>query len=320
MYYLLRINERFIIKINIVPYCIFYYICNKIIYMDYIDKKIIELNNKQLSVAEISKILKKGETTIRRREKSLGIIRTFKPINKVNSTELTYYHSLGMNDAVIAKKLKVSRETVVKYRNKLGLNANKGVFYEKTQLTFEEEQIILGGLLGDLHLSKSDKDSHYRGMFAHCLEQSSFVDYKYNFLSRFCREPYNSSSIDRRSGKRYYRRNCIIYTNPVFNFYGENFYINKIKVVPEKLIQKLEPLGLAIWFMDDGSKCNAGYYLHTNGFDLYSIEILRKLLLEKFNVKTNIHKGNILYIPKESRNTFRILIEPFIINSMKYKL
>ena len=37
----------------------------------------------------------------------------------------------------------------------------------------------------------------------------------------------------------------------------------------------LSPLALAIWYMDDGSKNNYSYYLHTEGFTVDDVNFLR---------------------------------------------
>ena len=149
--------------------------------------------------------------------------------NKFKIEDLIYYHTLGMNDKVISEKLSVSRDTIVKHRNRINLKPNKGVWYEKVKLNFEEEQVLIGGLLGDCHLVIGKNSNHASGMFAHSLSQSDYVDYKYSFLKRFCREPFNTNRIDKRNSKEYSRRDCIIYTNPVFDIYYNCFYQNKVQ-------------------------------------------------------------------------------------------
>ena len=75
--------------------------------------------------------------------------------------------------------------------------------------------------------------------------------------------------------------------------------------------------------MDDGSKNNCSYCLHTEGFVTEDIEFLRKVLYSKFKINTKIHKNSgkeLIYISANSRNRFTELITPYICDSMKYKL
>jgi hypothetical protein len=56
------------------------------------------------------------------------------------------------------------------------------------------------------------------------------------------------------------------------------FYQNKIKVVPNLTFLKefCTPLTLAIWFMDQGGKCNkADVLFHTNCFLKEEVQILQ---------------------------------------------
>jgi len=75
--------------------------------------------------------------------------------------------------------------------------------------------------------------------------------------------------------------------------------------------------------MDDGSKNNCSYYLHTEGFTIEDVNFLRSLLLDKYNIKTALHivrEHPTIYISGYSRETFTSLILPYICDSMKYKL
>ena len=75
--------------------------------------------------------------------------------------------------------------------------------------------------------------------------------------------------------------------------------------------------------MDDGSKNNCSYYLHTESFTIEDINFLQKLLYDKFNIKTSIHinrKMPLIYIKAESRELFTEIVKPYICESMKYKL
>ena len=57
-----------------------------------------------------------------------------------------------------------------------------------------------------------------------------------------------------------------------------------------------------------------------NKKEVYSDEYLTLFLKDKFNIASNIHRGNKVYILKESCDKFQRLIEPYIQEDLKYKL
>ena len=77
--------------------------------------------------------------------------------------------------------------------------------------------------------------------------------------------------------------------------------------------------------MDDGSynKSRGDYYLHTQGFSLKDVELLRKALNTKHQIKSNIHKDRSsykLYILKESNEILKKTIIKYILPCFIYKL
>lgn len=72
--------------------------------------------------------------------------------------------------------------------------------------------------------------------------------------------------------------------------------------------------------MDDG--CNTGT-IATNGFSEKEVDLLIKWLFNKFNIISTKQKNvcnYVLHISSKSRVHFELLIAPYIIPSMKYKL
>jgi len=105
---------------------------------------------------------------------------------------------------------------------------------------------------------------------------------------------------------------------------GKLFYRNRQKIVPQEIISLLEPISLAVWFMDDGSRHGGGGYLiNTQGFTYDECKILKNALNEKFNLDTTLHKdhnGWRLYIRVSSAEKFRQIVKSFLSNIFMYKL
>ena len=85
----------------------------------------------------------------------------------------------------------------------------------------------------------------------------------------------------------------------------------------------IDPVVLAIWYMDDGSKCrDSDIYLNTQQFSISDQKILLSKLRD-LHVSARLNKDKKYYrirIMKQSVETFMKIIDSHIVPSMKYKL
>lgn len=196
------------------------------------------------------------------------------------------------------------------------------------KITKEQQQIIIGLLLGDGYLESQNKGRTYRLGIIHSIKQKEYVEWLYQKLKNWC-----TSGVkiwERRDGKKFVGFRTV--SSGSFRFYAHQFYDKNTnqKKVPKLIHKWLTPLAMAIWFMDDGSmksKNHKTYLFHTDGFKREDVLKLQEALWRNYQIKTAIHKqrrkGKIyyrLYILSESAEKFKKLIEPFIHSSMKYKL
>lgn len=75
--------------------------------------------------------------------------------------------------------------------------------------------------------------------------------------------------------------------------------------------------------MDDGGYHVSGLIIHTNSFTKKDVELLQFVLLNKFNIKTNIwqkYNNYVLYVPASQLPTLRNLVLPYFHSSIKYKV
>lgn len=80
------------------------------------------------------------------------------------------------------------------------------------------------------------------------------------------------------------------HVNQALNKYRDVWYPNGKKIVPS-MVYDLNPLGLAVWFMDDGSyhKGTSNYYFATDGFSLSDMTVLVDMLKMNFSISATIH-------------------------------
>jgi len=186
------------------------------------------------------------------------------------------------------------------------------------KLTQTQKSVIIGSILGDgyLRIVPDRKDAFLE--INHSLKAKDYVDWKYSVLKNLVKSP-PKQRVNGKKWKIAYR----FYTkqNSELTDLLKKFYRNGKKTIPKDL--ELDPLMLAVWFMDDGSKTKkSDVYLNTQQF---SFKDQRRLLylLRKLGLRARLNKDKKYYrirFLKESVKKLNELISPHIIPSMRYKL
>ena len=186
-----------------------------------------------------------------------------------------------------------------------------------------QKQIMLGSLLGDGNLTYR-KDKTYVYNEAHSLKQEKYLLWKNKYLGFNIYK--KAEKIVMHKGSKFFRD------------YHDLFYPNGKKIVTREILNKLEPLGLTIWFMDDGNYNYDNYNirLYTYNFKLKGNLLIKTWLENKFKINSkirkykskmkynNYYKTNNTYFfiefnSKESKKFIK-LMKPFILSSMRYKI
>jgi recombination protein RecA len=178
----------------------------------------------------------------------------------------------------------------------------------------------------------------------HEAPKEDYLAWKASILAGFCRtkykkyhhpdgkgfvtEPYDT--VKMRSGP-----------HPLYGSLWKRFYYDSRKTFDEHLIDSLSPLGLAIWFMDDGSLAYKGrtktaekkqiaakcwqVTFATHCFSKVENEALCRLLHKKFGLVLTVQKQNSYWyiaLSAKSQQLFWSLVAPYIaqVPSMHYKL
>lgn len=200
-------------------------------------------------------------------------------------------------------------------------------------LTPDEEAILIGGLLGDEILIKRGNSFRYRVL--HGIHQKQYVDWKHSKLIRICQTtatPHECSPT--REGHRRYE----FYTSSglYLKELHERFYEKqpngrwKKKISPELVNSfSLNPLMVAVWWLDDGSvrnDCYAGR-INAQGFSREEQNLLC-IYLNRFGIEAHIvtytYSSGQFYIsiPAHTFGYLADLIEPIVreVPAMEYKL
>jgi len=184
-------------------------------------------------------------------------------------------------------------------------------------LTQLQLSVIIGSILGDGYVRIINGRKNAFLEINHSLKAKEYVDWKYSILKNICVSGPKERIIDeRRMAYRFYTKQHGEISNLL-----EKFYKNGKKIIPPSL--KLDPIILAVWFMDDGSKSRQhDVYLNTQQFAMNDQKtILAKL--RELGIKARLNKDKKYYrvrLLKESIPLMNKIIYPFVVSPMKYKL
>lgn len=184
-------------------------------------------------------------------------------------------------------------------------------------LTQLQRSIIIGTILGDGYVRIVSGKKNALLEINHSFSQKEYVDWKYEMLESLCKSgPVARKGNGTRIAYRFNTRQNPEMTELHMSFYGE-----RRKSIPSNL--RLDPIMLAVWFMDDGSKCSEdNVYLNTQQFAMSDQKRCQELLLE-MGIETTLNRDKEYWrvrIRKSSLPLFWETISPYIIPSMSYKL
>lgn len=225
----------------------------------------------------------------------------------------------GKTDREIAEKFGFNRSTIGLLRRKYKIKtkfSDKKSSNNELFLTQEQKEIILGIILGDGYINKQGnlKVSHSKKQFAYIY----WLHHKLSPLTFSLKENIKTNSFS--------------FTTKSLDFLKQlrkELYVNGKKKITKKILEKLTPLSLAVWFMDDGSinESKSNNTLHTEEFAYEDKILIKEYFKKKWDIaceiKKYINKKNIYYNNFfNAENSFKLaqLIKYHLVPSMLYKI
>lgn len=198
-------------------------------------------------------------------------------------------------------------------------------YKSKLKLSRKQRDILVGLMLGDGHLETQNQGKTYRLKIEYAAAKSDYCQQIYEIFQEWVLTPPKPRS---KNSSGHLSQNIAFSTlsHGAFRFYAQQFYLDGRKVVPSRIKKLLTPIGLAYWFMDDGSiksKHSKGVILNTQGFNKREVMALAELLESKFQLLASERRqkdGYQIYISGRSYERFVATVGDLIHPSMKYKL
>ena len=193
-----------------------------------------------------------------------------------------------------------------------------------------EEEIrgaVIGMVLGDGHLNLSQRSTNAHMDFAHCAKQREYAEWKAKILENLTSVRV-VDGISKSKGIEYPNVRVLSKTHPLYTHLWKRFYHNGRKTVDRFLMNCLTPLGLALWYQDDGHLKNHEEYLtpvlETNSFNVAEHEIMTKALADNFHLEFRANHLNAKYLMlrlrRKDRERFFDIIREHVHPTMIYKI
>ncbi len=191
-------------------------------------------------------------------------------------------------------------------------------------------EVILGGLMGDGALSRSQGLHAARYRFCHSAKQAEYCDWKGSLLANIGK----SRSVRSSDGVVSYDSTPL----PELAELRQAVYLDGKKVLSEDYLKQVTPLSLAIWYMDDGSFANRSKGLQErtkdgSGRSMICVEAMEPTtrtrlvayLADTWGINAKLvisgaRKKAVLVFSKDETAKLHALIAPFVHPSMQYKL
>jgi DNA-directed RNA polymerase beta subunit len=199
------------------------------------------------------------------------------------------------------------------------------------ELSYSQQQILFGGLLGDGTVSK-----HGYLAMGHGLPQREYLEWKAGVFSDLL----DSAGVHEHTVESFgvQRTGVRCRTRAHAGFYEayDRFYAGGPKKVSADVLQDIDELGLAVWYFDDGSvtehkdKNTLYVTLHTQGFDYTSVCALQTWMQSRWGLVCSIGRDKNKYSGKPYGWFLRLcgpaaqrlldVVAPYAVSCMRYKL
>lgn len=259
--------------------------------------------------------------------------------NKIKITrgqfEVEYLAGKSLDE--IAKRYDINRGYVTHLREYFGIKrlGPKFINRKKTEkpLSDFQKRMAYGSLMGD-----SFRMSPSSLKMKHSIKQRYHLLWKYdNMIEHISPHSFSlSSAVDKRNGNSNYAFHFYTNANTDIENIISEFYPDGAKVISDSIMENLNELSLACWFMDDGTTrwyeeqgWNATCEFCTDDFPHESILVIMRSMKEKWGLTASIRKngakkdGTAKYrirLKVDDTQSFFDMVRPHVIPSMLYKI
>ena len=170
-------------------------------------------------------------------------------------------------------------------------------------------EILKGTLLGDASISYSDKMARIR--LVHSVKQKPYLDHKIKMLKSMI------WSTPKHQMTEFSKTGVFVSTSASSVELADRIWDDL------RLVEEISAIGLAYWFMDDGSIGIRSARINTQGRPFELVEKMVMVLRDKFKLDCKVNKtakGPVIDFSTKGTWQLANLISKYVIPSMRYKL
>ncbi len=217
------------------------------------------------------------------------------------------------------EQINLNKAYISYFREHFGLQPKRNTIITSDFLINDIQlQILIGSVLGDGHIPRQCNCLN----MIHGIKQMDYMKWKVKHLGKLIVSQIKQYKYyDSRVNKELIN----IYVNTIphklITHIKHEFYVPN-KQPPLAYIRQLNAIGLTVWYCDDGSIIrNNKARICTNSFQRQYLEPAVDVIKNTFDFKKIwINKDNVLLFSSNDSKKLKLIIEPFIPLSMKYKL
>jgi len=192
------------------------------------------------------------------------------------------------------------------------------------ELQPEQQQLLLGTLLGDASISQGSHTSAALGLSQ---KQPEYLKWKISILPEFFSgDIHKCTRFDKRASKSYTTYLASSYRHPIFAKLRIKLYPQGVKILSKDVLERLEAFGVAVLVMDDGcgNKTWPGQIsISTYSFTKEENKRLCQWFAEKYQIYPAVYQDprGYYYLGFTGENPRRLanLIRPYILPLFVYK-
>jgi len=209
----------------------------------------------------------------------------------------------------------------------------------------DKVSFLIGMVLGDGYIRKGKNAVNYNISCTHNPKQYEYMLWKMEILKENLNKNYWTNKMKTHfSGKAVFTGNkdkiyemykSVLGTHTLVTNLYKRMYNENGKYVSKSILNELTPIGIAIWFMDDGTLSIVKHkdgrnktkriFLHIQGFDSKSQKNIQEFFNDNYNLNASLQRDRNhfrLYIPAASVDLFLNIVSPFVslVACMRYKI
>lgn len=285
-------------------------------------QRLVELHKEGKTDAEIASIMNVSRQLVQFHRNKLGLSSNFSysSFRKMNYEEAERLVKEGKTDKEIAELLGVKEISVYFFRKRNNIQRDNLLINKAIEMTDRQRSIILGSLLGDASLRKTNINPIFT--CEHGIKQLEYCKWKAKELESLGAKFSISKrkTIDKRTGLYYESAVCRLPANPVLLPIYNNLYKNGKKTITSEYLESFNELSLAVMFMDDGSFKGSSINIATNCFEEDELLLLSGFFKDRFNLTFHINSNHSIYLLKRDFEHFKKLVLPYMRQELLYKL